>query len=132
MPDIIIESRDGRRRRARKGEVLADGERAIFPYIADLAAFGFRPTFSDGTPDHTNPHRPGYRFADTNDEGRLATERAYRARSQRMQDGWKRKDQQQDEKPVVRTQSLDELRRTAAEAYAARNARLQNAWRNRD
>jgi hypothetical protein len=71
MPEFIeIVDRYGRRRRARKGEVLADGERFVLPMQFmdhDHAASGFYPTFSDGSLDSTSPHRPGFRFLDMGD-----------------------------------------------------------------
>ena len=67
MPDVEIVDRHGHRRRARPGEVLADGERFALPMQfmdMDHAAYGFRSHFSDGSTDFTSSHRPGYRFAD--------------------------------------------------------------------
>jgi hypothetical protein len=142
MPEIEIVDRLGRRRRARKGETIREGETIRFPVtIMDASArevhdalaarYEFSPTFSDGSPDHTNPHAPGYRFLDVDDEGKLAAEQAYRERSRRMEDGWKRKGDDNtsanaNAKPAA---TLDEARRAADAAYEARNKRLQNAWR---
>jgi len=145
MPaEIIIEGRDGRRRRARKGEMLKDGERFLMPMafmdaqarevrdaLAEKYGGGFSPTFADGTPDHTSPHRPGYRFADTGDAARLVAEQAYRERCQDLH-YTSRRDQQdgiRDERHA--TPTLDELRQAADAAYREKCERSRNAWRNR-
>jgi hypothetical protein len=44
----------------------------------------FHPFFSDGTPDLTSPHRPGFRMADTNDDARLAADEAYQKMREHM------------------------------------------------
>jgi hypothetical protein len=149
MPDIEIVDRFGRRRRARRGEIPQDGERISIPHammdavsreVADhLAAKypGFSPTFSDGSIDHTSPHRPGYRFADVGDEARLRAEQAYEDKRRRLADAWRHKGEQRDVKDdqhaaAPRTQlTLDELRAAADAAYEARNERMRNAWRNK-
>lgn len=123
---------DGNKRRKR---VPRDGERISFTMqMMDHAAFGFRPTFSDGTPDHTSPHRPGYRFADTNDAARIAADEAYEERRERMQNAWRRKgDAQTDDNrnsAPPRTRTLDEWRAAAEKAWEDRNKRMQNARRH--
>jgi hypothetical protein len=125
---------DGRLRK--KKRVADDGQRYSFTMMMmDAARFGFTPTFADGTPDHTNPHRKGYRFSDTDDPDRADAEQAYRERNRRMETAWRRKGEQQDEtrdhRAAPRTRTLDELRAAADQAYAQRNRRMQNAWRNR-
>jgi hypothetical protein len=114
----------------RRKRVARDREQLHFPYIADHAAYGFSPTFADGSSDFTSPHRKGFRFADTNDAARLAADEAYHSRSRRMETAWQRKGEQQHDQ--ARTKSLDPLRSAADQAYAERSERLQNAWRNRD
>jgi hypothetical protein len=138
--DIIIQGRDGTRRHARKGEMLQDGERFIVPVtlmdaqaraVRDALAAkygGFVDHFADGSVDHTSPHRPGYRFLDTNDPARVASEEAYRARSARMQDAWKTNKGTK----VEKQETLDQSRAAAAAAYEARNERLRNGWRRKD
>ena len=122
---------DGNVPRKKKKQVLPEGARAHFTmHMMDNAAFGFGPTFSDGSPDHTSPHAPGYRFADVGDPNRLAAEQSYRARSRRMEDGWRRKDEQKDAAPRPRT--LDAARQQADAAYQARSQRLSNLWRDRN
>jgi hypothetical protein len=72
-PIIEVIDRHGRRRRLRPGEVPADGETVHIP-MQLMDHGGFRPTFADGSVDHTSPFKPGYRFADTNDAARLAAD----------------------------------------------------------
>jgi hypothetical protein len=127
-------------------EMLKDGERFIMPMafmdaqardvrdvLAEKYGGGFSPTFADGTPDHTSPHKPGYRFADTDNAARLAALDAYAARSRRMEMAWQRKgaQKQDDVHDAPRTRSLDELRAAAHQAWHDRNKRLSNAWRSR-
>ena len=79
MPDVEIVDRHGRRRRARPGEVLADGERFALPMqFMDHAAYGFRSHFSDVSVDYTDPHKPGPRL-DVGDAARLAADPDARA-----------------------------------------------------
>jgi hypothetical protein len=118
---------DGRLRRKRK-RVAGDGDRISFPMTAmDHAAYGFNPSFADGSPDHTSPHRPGYRFADTDDAARVAAEEAYRERNQRMSSAWQRKGQpQQDDvrDATPRTRTPEEAQKSVDDAYAQKVARL--------
>jgi hypothetical protein len=161
MQDAYAEDRHGNRRRIKRGDVLMDGERLIVPaqfMDSDDTSFGFSRTFSDGSVDHTDPHRPGFRFADSNDPHRLKAEEAYQERTRRMQDAWKKKkrapdDDDEDEedrlserqrrellarKAARATMGSDARQLTDAEARAAadaaweeRNERLRNGWRNR-
>jgi hypothetical protein len=48
--------------------------------LQDHAAGGFRPTFADGSPDFTHPSKPGYRFADIDDQSRQKADAEYEAR----------------------------------------------------
>jgi hypothetical protein len=117
----------------KKKRVLPDGTTVYFPYIADHAAYGFSPYFADGTPDYTSPHRPGYRFLDTDDAARAAADAAYAQMRSRLTDAWRRKDERPaaaKEAPPTRT--LDELHALAEKAWDERNKRMQNAWRHRD
>jgi hypothetical protein len=121
---------DGRKRR--KKRVARDREQFHFPMtMMDHAAFGFSPHFFDGTPDHTSPHRPGYRFADTHDAARLAAEQAYRERSTRLQDAWRKGRLDPVRDHASRQLTLDELRAAADAAYREKCERLRNGWRNR-
>ena len=91
----------------------------------------FRTRFSDGSPDLTSPHAPGFRFADVG--ARDDAEDAYRRRSRRMEDAWRGQPPRQDEHRDQREpqQTLDEARAAAAESYERRRQRLGDAWRNR-
>jgi hypothetical protein len=94
----------------------------------------FQHKFSDGSIDHTSPHRKGFRFADTDDADRLAADEAYQERSKRMATAWQRKGQQHDAGGAVTpppTRTLDALRKDAETAYEERNKRMRNAWRQR-
>jgi hypothetical protein len=129
MQEVQVIGKDGRVRPYRRGDRLADGERLCVPYLMDHAAYGFRQTFADGTPDYTNPHRPGYRFADIDDANRIAAAEAYEARRTRMQNAWRRNDATD-----VSTQRTDaaSARAIADRAYADRTKRMVSAYRNRD
>jgi galactokinase len=127
---------NGNTRPYRPDSILAAGERLHVPHmLMDHAAtrgerdMSFRTHFSDGSVDHTNPHQPGYRFADTNDEGRRAAAEAYEQRRARMQDAWQRKgsEEQGDTTPPT----LDAARSLADAAYAAKVARMTSAWKSR-
>jgi hypothetical protein len=106
---------------------------------------------SDGTPDHTSPHRPGFRFID-HGELRDAADAAYEERRARLSDAHRARDAVpplatpferrlarleavRREEPAPRraeretptpdpTRSLEELRADADAAYAARSRRL--------
>jgi hypothetical protein len=132
-PELEVVDRHGRRRRYRRGEHLADGERLVTPMLfMDAAPGGFRPTFSDGSPDHTSPHRPGFRFGDCGH--RDAAEDAYRERSQRLQNAWRKESREgagRDRDHSLQYADAAGARRAADQAYAERRARLANAWRSR-
>ena len=68
----------------RKKRVAGDRERITFATISDQA-HGFRQMFADGSPDFTSPHRKGFRFADVNDEAKIAAQN--RLRRTLAQDG---------------------------------------------
>jgi hypothetical protein len=133
MHDELYEwDENGKPRRKR---VLPDGASFHFPYIADHAAYGFSPTFADGSPDFSDPHRPGFRFSDIGDAARLAADQAYEERRERMQNAWRTKGDVKadagDGAAPPRTRSLDVLRSAADTAYRDKCERLRNAWRNR-
>ena len=92
----------------------------------------FHRNFADGTIDHTDPSRPGYRFLDTDDSLRLAADTAYEERCQRMADAWKHKGDppQRNQGSPQRAVSLDALHDQAERAYHERSERLRNAWRH--
>jgi hypothetical protein len=135
---------------------MPDGSKAHFTMQMMDHAAGFSHTFADGTPDHNSPFKPGFRVLDTNDSSVIAAETAYRERSRRMEDAWKRKakapddDEDEEDDPLVqrpgetesawlRRQALarkaaqavkGDARELADAAWEARNERLRNGWRN--
>jgi hypothetical protein len=149
-PYIEIIDRFGRRRRARRGEVPADGETVHFsPVFMDADARAARAALDERFGNHTigdddmlTDQRPrgyvrGYAFADAPIVARNledAATRAYEARSARMQNAWRRKDTAQadthDAAPL-RTRTLDELHAASAAAYTERSKRMAEAWKNR-
>jgi hypothetical protein len=96
----------------------------------------FHSHFSDGQPDFTSPHRPGYRFLDNNDADRLAANAAYEQMRQRLNAAWRNKDapgaDNRDAAPSRRTLSLDALQAQAEQAWRERSKRMSNAWRNKE
>jgi hypothetical protein len=131
MQEVQVIGKDGRVRPYRRGDRLADGERLCVPYLMDHAAYGFRQTFADGTPDYTNPHRPGYRFADIDDANRIAAAEAYEARRSRMQNAWKNASDAADNDVSAQSTDAASARARADRAYADRTIRYCNAWKNR-
>lgn len=131
MPDFRDDFEMDENGRLRRKRVLPDGDRVSFSMtMMDHAAYGFAPTFSDGSPDFTNPHRPGHRFADVNDEARLTANDAYEERRQRLHYANKRRRQDEAGNQGA-TPDLDHLRELADAAYEDRRQRMANAWRNR-
>ena len=114
----------------RRGDCLADGERIRVPVLMDHASWGFRSTFADGSADHTSPHRPGFRFADTNDADRLAAQQAYIERTARLENGWRRSRDADDNAPIQCSDAA-QARAVADRVYEDRKVWLSNAWRNR-
>jgi hypothetical protein len=119
----------------KKKRVAHDREELRFPMsMAFRDAAGFHQHFSDGTPDHTSPHRKGFRFLDVNDAARLAADAAYEQQRQRLANAWRNKDVQagdnRDATPPTRT--LDELRQAAEVAWQERSKRMSNAWRHKE
>jgi hypothetical protein len=103
----------------------------------------FRRQFADGSIDHTDPHRPGFRFLDTDDSNRIAANDAYEQRRQAMHYTNRRRQPEKDDAseterrqrlatPAARaTMGVDQARELADAAYAERSERMSNAWRNR-
>jgi hypothetical protein len=108
----------------KKKRVLPDGARMS-------VAMGFYDHFSDGSPDYTNPHAPGFRFSDTDDPARVAAQQAYDERNKRMATAWMRKGEppQQVDARDRAPRTLDELQHDAISAWESRNRRLD--YRNR-
>ena len=114
----------------RRKRMLRDLEQISFPMtMAFKDAAGFHTHFSDGSPDHTSPHQKGFRFADVNDEAKIAADKAYAERSRRMENAWRLKDHAADPTPV-RTPSNDASQAKAQQAYDERSVRMRNAWRH--
>jgi hypothetical protein len=91
----------------------------------------FRTRFSDGSPDHTSPHRPGYRFADC--DARDAAEDAYRERSRRLHNADHARQFDPPHDATLRfadASALDELQGAARDAYERRRERLASKWRS--
>jgi hypothetical protein len=143
---VEIVDRYGRRRRARRGEVLADGERFSLPM-----------TFMDAQlydaliEKHAGParaagalagHRPGFLLLDRDSVLVDAATEAYEARTRRMATAWQRRhaDHQNDHRGghqdlacgrEARPATLDEARAAADAAREARDERLRTAWQRR-
>jgi hypothetical protein len=91
----------------------------------------FHRRFSDGSVDHTSPHRKGSRFLDLNDQAKLAADEAYEQRRTRLSNAWRDKGEQQDAADPVRTPSNTPARTvTAEQAYEERTKKRQTAWRH--
>jgi hypothetical protein len=128
----------------RKKRVLPDGDRVSFSMtMMDQASYGFTPKFADGSPDHSNPNRPGFRFLDVDDAARIAANDAYEQRRERLHYANRyRKHEEDDQTESERRQRLakqaaratmgaDQARELADAAWEDRKQRMQNAWRNR-
>ena len=139
--EAIIEITDkfGRRRRARRGEVPADGEAIHFN--ATLMDAMAQVMMSNATePDHTirdahgtpSGHAPGYAFCADDARLRSAANEAYEQRCERLRDAWRHPDQKQDyEDEPLTAPTPDHARALAQEAWQDKKVRLANAWRNR-
>jgi hypothetical protein len=143
---IEIIDRHGRRRRARKGEVLADGERFSLPMqfmdatareVADhLAAYGAnRVVDGFGVPAG---HKPGFLYDSASAHLHDAVAIAYEQRSARMRGAWRHKGEEQQDAgdcgerhARTRTPTSDELDQAATAAYSARSRRMSEGWRRR-
>jgi hypothetical protein len=95
-------------------------------------AYVFDQHFSDGSVDHTNPHRPGFRFLDIGDVAKLAADEANEQRRERIHYSNRQRQQDAAIHQRVPARTLDALQQDAEVAYAERNKRLQNAWRHKD
>jgi hypothetical protein len=116
-------------KRPRRKRVAQDREQIHFPMtVMDHAAFGLRETFSDGSPDFTDPHRPGFRF-DTKDSAKLAADASYREMVARLDYRHRQQDGASDH-GSQRTLDADALERAAADAYEFRSERMRTAWKN--
>ena len=132
MPEAIeIIDKYGRRRRARQGEVPADGERVFFPQqFMDAAAVLAQ---KHGRQQPPRGFVRGYAFADTTSASRSSQEaaaEAYESKCSRLSDAWRprRADNARDDDAPLLTQ---DARAIADRAYEDRKVRLSNSWRNR-
>jgi hypothetical protein len=134
MPDWKDELEMDEHGQLRKKRVVRDREKISFTMqMMDAANGRFVDHFADGTPDHTNPHRPGHRFLDTNDPAKLAAQEAYDARSRRMETAWRRKgEQHQQGNEENNKPTLDEARAASDAAYQARSERMRKGWKHKD
>jgi hypothetical protein len=145
---IEIIDRHGRRRRARKGEVLADGERfSLSMQFMDAAA--------RETADHLAAkygairvvdaagvaagHRPGFLHDSASAHLHDAAAIAYEQRNERMRRAWRHNKGEEhrdagdcgERHARTRTPTSDELDLAATAAYAARSKWMSEGWRRR-
>lgn len=144
MPEQIVEiiGRGGRRRRARKGEMLADGERFSLPMsfmdaqareVADVLAakYGHHSTGDDATMRNNARPRGWVRGFTALDALRVehtledAATQAYAERSARMANAWRNKG------TAHQAESRDAARIAANDAYEQMRARLHYGNRHR-
>jgi hypothetical protein len=140
MPDVEIVDRSGRRRRARKGEVLADSERFSMPMqfmdsearsLADhLGANYGGARIVDGFGVAAG-HKPGFLYEGANIQLQDAAAAAYEQRSAYLRNAWRKDDREPSDDAPQRQLTLDELQARAAGAYEDRRIRMANAWRSR-
>jgi hypothetical protein len=146
---VEIVDRDGRRRRARRGECLADGERFSMPMqfmdavMHDELIAKYRKDDVIRVVDTAGApagHRPGFLYNPRSAHADSPGDGAYRKRVQRLEDmaqsrrvdlpvngGNDHHHQQTDSRQL----SLDALQAQAESAYRERCARMQEAWRAR-
>jgi hypothetical protein len=132
-PFIEIIDKYGRRRRARPGEIAADGETLNFPVqFMDAAARATRDALAAkyGWHDHQTPQGfvRGYAFGDTTPPRSSQDEaaEAYEAKRARLQDAWHKKHQDAADGAPPPTQ---DARAVADRAWLDKKERLQNSWR---
>jgi hypothetical protein len=130
-----IIGRDGRRRRAKKGEILADGERFSLPMtfmdaqMRDELAAKYRSDNAVRIVDAAGQpagHRPGFLFDANNALGESAAEVAYRERCAQLDAKTRKRrrpddDEDDDEAGAARREpvSWEERQRVARKAAAA-------------
>jgi hypothetical protein len=135
MTEIEIIDKHGRRRRARRDEVPADGETIHVPVqFMDAAARVTRDALAQkyGWHDHQPPQggfRRGYAFADTTPPRNVqdAAAKAYEAKRAYLQNAWRKNHQDAaDDDALLPTQ---DARADANQAWLDKKERLQNGWR---
>jgi hypothetical protein len=127
---IEITDRHGRRRRARPGEVMKDGERIFLPpQFMDAAAV----LAEKYGPHAVTDHRPqgfvrGYALADSSLRDEAA--KAYEEKRARLDSSRRHAENISDDAPL-RAQDAAQARALADQAWSDKKQRLQNSWRNR-
>jgi hypothetical protein len=157
-PAYEIVDRRGNVRRAFRGEPVGEGEIIQAPNTdAHRVVPGALTTHDDTSGAnametyYSSPHRPGFRFADTNEVRLPVANEAYEARSKRMREAWKkereelsamveeheRKQRERDRRKTLASRglfgrrdasTLDELEHAATQAYDERSRRMETAW----
>ena len=134
-PFIEIIDKYGRRRRARRGEVAADGETIHFPaQFMDGAARAAHDALAQkyGWHDHQpQGGRRGYHFDVASPAGDVkdAAAEAYEAKRAYLQNAWRKNHQDAaDDDVLLPTQ---DARAVADRAYEDRKVWLSNAWRHK-
>jgi hypothetical protein len=142
---VEIIDRFGRRRRARPGEIPADGESIHIPAtfmdarareLADYLGqkYGRRSEIVDGHGFEAG-HRPGHLY-NTDQHLRDAADAARAERVKRLQNAWRSKYAQDhggdsDDCDHVGARTLDQARAVATDAYEDKRVRISNSWKNR-
>jgi hypothetical protein len=154
MQEITITDRFGHKRRARKGEVIAEGETVHFGPTSLLDAMAS--AMMTDTMGSSNPmvrdgygapagHRPGYAFAANDARLRDVTAEAYEERCAHLADAWRHRAQPHEEAELVvrstisnaplradtqgRTPDATQLTSDAEQAWQDKKQRLEQAWR---
>jgi hypothetical protein len=145
---VEIIGADGRRRRARRGETLADGERFSLPMAfmdaqlpdALVEKYGGAASRVVDTAGLPAGHRPGFLGLDGGSAFADAAAEAYEERSRRLATAWQREGddvgRHSDRENRVRDHiapplTLDQALAAAEAAREARDERLRTAWRTR-
>ena len=130
--NVEIIGRDGKRRRMRPGEQIADGEVVSFKMefmdqqMRDhlTAKFPAVVHVTDSCGERAG-HRPGYLFDRALDRMEDAAATAYELKRERLSSAWRTKDENHD--PLDQHPDRD---RAVADAYEQKRRRLADAWRH--
>jgi hypothetical protein len=125
---LEVIDKNGNVRQYHPGDRLEDGESLRVPqqFMDAAPSFGFSTKFSDGSTDHTSPHRPGYRFADVDNPARLEATKAYEEKRARVQDQWRKPPARSDAAPPPPS----DARAIADRAWEDKRQRISNAYKN--
>jgi hypothetical protein len=136
IEDVTIIGRDGSKRRARKGEALADGETMHF-------SMQFMDEQTHEFADAATGHRPGFLYA-RDHSAADAAKAEYAQRSKRMSNAWRTKHPDEGDLPAPGEAEAAWLRRqalahkaaassmgtdAASVAYEERSKRMRDAWK---